>query len=66
NFGLEKHPAWSSNLIANPHAEIHYRRQLVPVRATLLPPPPAGAWRARAPTAGGAVARAGGAVAALP
>mgnify|MGYP003408697976 FL=1 len=36
NFGLEKHPAWSSNLIANPDAEIHYRRQLVPVRATLL------------------------------
>jgi deazaflavin-dependent oxidoreductase (nitroreductase family) len=38
NFGLEKHPAWSANLIANPDAEIHYRRQLIPVRATLLSP----------------------------
>ncbi len=36
NFGLEKHPAWSANLIANPDAEVHYRRQLHPVRARLL------------------------------
>jgi len=36
NFGLEKHPAWSANLIANPDAEIHYRRELIPVRARLL------------------------------
>jgi deazaflavin-dependent oxidoreductase (nitroreductase family) len=36
NFGLEKHPAWSSNLIANPDAEVHYRRQLYPVTARLL------------------------------
>jgi len=36
NFGLERHPAWSANLIANPDAEIHYHRTLVPVRATLL------------------------------
>lgn len=36
NFGLERHPAWSANLIANPGAEIHYRRELVPVRARLL------------------------------
>lgn len=38
NFGLEKHPAWSANLIANPDAEVHYRRTLVPVRAALLTP----------------------------
>lgn len=38
NFGLEKHPAWSTNLIANPDAEVHYRRELIPVRARLLPP----------------------------
>lgn len=36
NFGLEHHPAWTANLIANPAAEIHYRRELVPVRAQLL------------------------------
>jgi deazaflavin-dependent oxidoreductase (nitroreductase family) len=36
NFGLEKHPAWSGNLIANPDAEVHFRRALTPVRATLL------------------------------
>lgn len=38
NFGLEKHPAWSGNLLANPDAEVHYRRRLVPVRARLLAP----------------------------
>ena len=38
NFGLEKHPAWSGNLIARPEAEIHYRRELIPVQATLLDP----------------------------
>ena len=36
NFGLEYHPAWSANLIANPAAEIHYRRELAPVTARLL------------------------------
>ena len=36
NFGLEKHPAWSWNLIANPNAEIHFERELIPVRARLL------------------------------
>ena len=36
NFGLEHHPAWTANLIANPDAEIHYRRELIPVRARLL------------------------------
>lgn len=38
NFGLETHPAWSGNLIANPHAEIHFRRELIPVQASLLDP----------------------------
>ena len=33
NFGLEQHPAWSANLIAHPEAEIHYRRELIPVTA---------------------------------
>lgn len=36
NFGLEHHPAWTANLIANPAAEIHHRRELIPVRAHLL------------------------------
>ncbi|MEQ1735593.1 MAG: nitroreductase family deazaflavin-dependent oxidoreductase [Rhodoglobus sp.] len=36
NWGLEKHPAWSGNLLANPDAEIHYRRSLIPVRASVL------------------------------
>jgi deazaflavin-dependent oxidoreductase (nitroreductase family) len=38
NFGLGQHPAWSANLIAHPDAEIHYRRELIPVHATLLDP----------------------------
>lgn len=38
NFGLDVHPAWSTNLIANPEAEVHYRRVLTPVRAELLAP----------------------------
>ena len=38
NFGLEQHPAWSANLIANPRAEIHFRRELIPVTARLLDP----------------------------
>jgi deazaflavin-dependent oxidoreductase (nitroreductase family) len=36
NFGRSAHPDWSRNLIAHPDAEIHYRRELVPVRARLL------------------------------
>lgn len=38
NFGRLEHPAWSHNLIAHPDAEVHYRRELVPVRAELLTP----------------------------
>lgn len=36
NFGLEHHPAWTANLLANPDAEIHYNRELIPVRTRLL------------------------------
>ena len=43
NFGLEKHPAWSANLITNPQAEVHYRRELYPVTARLLTQPEADA-----------------------
>ena len=43
NFGLEKHPAWSTNLIAHPEAEVHYRRTLYPVTARLLSQPEADA-----------------------
>lgn len=38
NFGGEKHPAWSANLIANPDAEVSYRGRTTPVRAHLLTP----------------------------
>ena len=38
NFGLERHPAWSGNLIANPDAAIHYRGTRIAVRAALLTP----------------------------
>jgi len=33
NFGLGKHPAWSASVIANPEAEVHYRRVLSPASA---------------------------------
>jgi deazaflavin-dependent oxidoreductase (nitroreductase family) len=36
NFGMPTHPAWTANLIANPAAEIHYRREFVTVRARML------------------------------
>lgn len=36
NFGLQNHPAWSANLIANPDAQVHFRRVLFPVTARLL------------------------------
>jgi deazaflavin-dependent oxidoreductase (nitroreductase family) len=36
NFGRPRHPAWSANLLAHPEAEVHYRRELVPVVARLL------------------------------
>ncbi len=36
NWGMDRHPAWSANLMANPQAEIHHRRELIPVTARLL------------------------------
>jgi deazaflavin-dependent oxidoreductase (nitroreductase family) len=38
NFGRTGHPAWSANLLATPEAEVHYRREYVPVTARLLEP----------------------------
>lgn len=38
NFGLEQHPAWSVNLFATPDAEVHFRGELIAVRAHLLSP----------------------------
>lgn len=36
NFGQEKHPAWTANLLANPEATVSYRAVSVRVRADLL------------------------------
>lgn len=36
NFGGERHPAWTGNLLANPEARIVSGGVTVPVRATLL------------------------------
>ena len=36
NFGREKHPAWTGNLIANPSAAVTYRGRTTPVDAHLL------------------------------
>lgn len=36
NFGREKHPAWTANLMANPAAEVSFQGRTVPVRAHLL------------------------------
>ncbi|MEU8797584.1 nitroreductase/quinone reductase family protein [Spirillospora sp. NPDC048819] len=36
NFGREKHPAWTGNLIKNPKAEISFQGRTVPVAAHLL------------------------------
>lgn len=36
NYGGEKHPAWSGNLIANPEAIVTFRGKRIPVRARLL------------------------------
>jgi deazaflavin-dependent oxidoreductase (nitroreductase family) len=37
NFGREKHPAWTGNLIAHPDATATFRGRRIPVRARLLP-----------------------------
>jgi deazaflavin-dependent oxidoreductase (nitroreductase family) len=39
NWGKEHHPAWSSNLLAHPHAEIVYRGREIAVTAALLAGP---------------------------
>lgn len=36
NFGREHHPAWTSNLLANPDASVTYRGRTIPVTARLL------------------------------
>jgi deazaflavin-dependent oxidoreductase (nitroreductase family) len=36
NFGKEKHPAWTANLIANPQAEVSFKAKTTPVNAHLL------------------------------
>ncbi|QKW37449.1 nitroreductase family deazaflavin-dependent oxidoreductase [Actinomadura sp. NAK00032] len=36
NFGREKHPAWTGNLISNPAAEVSFQGRNVPVTAHLL------------------------------
>lgn len=36
NFGGDKHPAWSANLLKNPDATVTHRGRTVPVRARLL------------------------------
>lgn len=36
NFGQQKHPAWSGNLLANPRAVVTIGGQDVPAQATLL------------------------------
>ncbi|MEW9554143.1 nitroreductase family deazaflavin-dependent oxidoreductase [Nonomuraea sp. NPDC050783] len=44
NFGKERHPAWSGNLLSTPRATVTFRGRVVPVTATLL----TGAERERA------------------
>lgn len=36
NFGQEKHPAWTGNLLAHPEASVDYRKRTVAVTAQLL------------------------------
>jgi deazaflavin-dependent oxidoreductase (nitroreductase family) len=36
NFGREKHPAWTANLLRDPKAEVGYRGRTIPVTARLL------------------------------
>lgn len=38
NFGTEKHPAWSGNLLKSPRATVTYGRRTFPVQARLLDP----------------------------
>ena len=36
NFGQEKHPAWTGNLIANPNASVSFEHRETPVLSHLL------------------------------
>jgi deazaflavin-dependent oxidoreductase (nitroreductase family) len=38
NFGQEKHPAWTANLMKNPDAEVSFKGKTTLVRAHLLTP----------------------------
>ena len=38
NFGQEKHPAWSANLLKNPDATVSFKGRTVQVHAHLLTP----------------------------
>jgi deazaflavin-dependent oxidoreductase (nitroreductase family) len=38
NFGTEKHPAWSGNLLKNPEAKVTFRGRTIDVVARLLTP----------------------------
>jgi deazaflavin-dependent oxidoreductase (nitroreductase family) len=46
NFGRERHPAWTGNLLASPLAQVAFRGRTQPVTATLLEGPArAAAWQ---------------------
>lgn len=36
NFGTDKHPAWSGNLLTNPEATVSFRGRRRPMKAQLL------------------------------
>lgn len=36
NFGRDRHPAWTGNLLAHPQATVSYRAVTIGVRAVLL------------------------------
>jgi deazaflavin-dependent oxidoreductase (nitroreductase family) len=36
NFGRERHPAWTTNLLAEPKATVGYQRRIIPVVASML------------------------------
>ncbi|WP_378734495.1 nitroreductase family deazaflavin-dependent oxidoreductase [Nocardia brasiliensis] len=38
NFGQQRHPAWTANLLANPDATVAIAGHRIPVRATLVAP----------------------------
>ncbi|CAM4096410.1 nitroreductase/quinone reductase family protein [Nocardiopsis rhodophaea] len=38
NFGREKHPAWTGNLLSTPEAVINYKGREIPVTGVLLSP----------------------------